>query len=446
MEYSPALPAGFRLDGLAEIFAEVGNTRQFGSNIVNLGGLGGARWAYAEGGVMARIVDDPADMATKQGVTIKHGTEALDNELDRLQVMARLSDALRWALLDGGGALVILTKDGASLEEPLVPANVQEIEEFRVVSAISMRGDKDGRYDDPRLANYGQPQFYLIDAQANTITNGNQYRVHETRIIPIPGAPMAVIGGVDMRDIPWMGRGVSRAAVLAIQRWRRTVKLGEALMERSQQAVHKMKGLADMLLAKQEATVRARINLVDANRSAMNGVAVDADDSYEILNASLAGVKDVIQEAQTAVAAEVGYPQTWIFGRSPGGLNSTGDGDWALVYSNVEQLQAKRLTPALERIISLILAQSSVKAEDKPEDWRIKWNPLAPLTRQQLADVQNKEADTVKKVTEALKIAQDSGAVSQDEAHEYLQAENMFGLDPENTGGDANARQYAGQT
>lgn len=446
MEHTPALPPPARMDGFGEILQSIGNTRQYGNTILNLGGNFGARWAYAQGGIVARIVDTPADMATAKGVTVKDGGDQVAEELERLKVMPALSNALRWALLDGGGALIVLTKDGGSLEDPLDPENLQEIEELRVVSVVEMRGDTQNLYDDESQANYGEPQFYLVNAKRSTLGEANQYRVHETRVISVPGAPTVTIAGADFRDIPWAGRGVDPSAIRAIERYRRSLGWAEKLLERSQQAVHKMKGLAEQLMLGPagESVVRARINMVDSNRSAINGVAVDGEDDYTITSASLTGVKDTIEQMQTAVAAETGYPQTLLFGRSPGGLNSTGDGDWALVYSYVSQLQQIRLSPALERIVSLIYAQSTVT--DAPEGWRICWNPLAEMTAQQAADVDNKKADTLKKIAEAVQTIVGTGAVSEDEAHEWLQSEHYFGLEEPGEGGQGAARRYAGQT
>lgn len=436
------------MDGFGEILASVGNTRQYGQAMINLGGPGGARWAYAQGGIVARIVDIPADMATSRGVTVEHGGDQLAAEMDRLKVMSCLADALRWSLLDGGGALLILARDGGALDTPLSDTALQQIEEFRVLSVVELRGDPDDTYDDPSKPNYGEPRTYLVRSRGRAATTsraGGEYRVHESRIIPVPGGPMAAVAGVDLRDVPWAGRGLSGEALRAIERYRRSLRWAEKLLERSQQAVHKMEGLAEMLMAQQEVAVRARISLVDSNRSALNGVAVDGKDDYTITSASLSGVKDVIEQMQVAVSAETGYPVTLLFGRSPGGLNSTGDGDWALVYTYVEQLRSARLTPALERVISLIYAQASV--EDKPDDWAIEWNPLAPLTRQQLADIENKEAATLKLTAEALDVAVGTGTVSQDEAHEYAQAEGLFGLAIEAGQGDAAAAaRYARET
>lgn len=429
-----------RNDSYAQVLAEAGAARQYGNQLVSLGGFG-ARWAYAQGGLMARVIDLPADLATSRGVTVEGAGPELSAEMDRLKVLQSMSDALRWSLLDGGGALIVMARDGAELSKPLNPAALQLIEEFRVVSLTQIHGDKRALYDDPAQLNYGTPEIYEVDW-----AGGKKVRVHESRIIEMPGAPIAVSAGLDLRDVPWAGRGISANAVLAIQRYHRGVRWAEKLLERTQQAIHKMKGLAGMLLAGQEPIVRKRIDLVDANRSNLNGVAVDAEDDYSIVSATLTGVQPTLQELQIAVAAETGFPVSVLFGRSPGGLNTTGDSDWDIVFDQVTQLQARRVKPALERAISLIFAQTGADLTDKPETWEIVFNPLKQQTAQQLAEVENKQADTVKKVAEALKIVQETQAVSQDEAHAYLQSQRMFGLEPDAEGGAGAASRYAGQT
>lgn len=429
-----------RNDSYAQVLAEAGAARQYGNQLVSLGGFG-ARWAYAQGGLMARVIDLPADLATSRGVTVEGAGPELSAEMDRLKVLQSMSDALRWSLLDGGGALIVMARDGAELSQPLNPEALQLIEEFRVVSLTQIHGDKRTLYDDPAQLNYGTPEIYEVDW-----SGGKKVRVHESRIIEVPGAPIALSAGLDLRDVPWAGRGISPNAVLAIQRYHRGVRWAEKLLERTQQAIHKMKGLAGMLLAGQEPIVRKRIDLVDANRSNLNGVAVDAEDDYSIVSATLTGVQPTLQELQIAVAAETGFPVSVLFGRSPGGLNTTGDSDWDIVFDQVTQLQARRVKPALERAISLIFAQTGADLTDKPETWEIVFNPLKQQTAQQLAEVENKQADTVKKVAEALKIVQETQAVSQDEAHAYLQGQRLFGLEPDDEGGARAASRYAGRT
>lgn len=430
-----------RNDSYGSLLAQAAAARQYGTQLVDLGGAAyGARFAYAQGGLFARVIDLPADLSTSTGVKIEGAAPDLATELDRLKVLPALSNALRWSLLDGGGALLVLSKDGGSLDQPLDPGNLIEIEELRVVSVAQMRGGQD-KYDDPLEKNYGMPVYYEIDW-----IGGKQLRVHESRVIEVPGGPITLVAGVDLRQIPWAGRGISPKAIIAIQRYQRGVNWAEKLLERSQQAVHKMKGLAQMLQAKQEDVVRARIDLVDGNRSAINGVAIDGEDDYTITSAALTGVKDTIGELKDAVAAETGMPVSILFGRSPGGLNASGDSEWDQVFDMTDQLRASRLNPALERVISLIYAQSGVPLETVDE-WSICWNPLKQQSAAEKAEVDNKQADTAYKVAQALEKLQGTQAISQDEAHAYLQGERLFGLAPdEEAGTGAAARRYAGQT
>lgn len=433
-----------RNDSYGSLLQAAGAARQYGTQIVDLGGLMmGARFAYTQGGLMARIVDLPADLATARGVKVEGAGPDLYAEMDRLKLLPAASDALRWSLLDGGGAMVVLSEDAGTdgLAGALSPDNLQQITEFRVVSLVFIRAGRD-KYEDPSKPNYGMPIWYDV-----TLVNGGQpVRVHESRLIEVPGAPMATTAGVDLRDVPWAGRGLSPKTIHAVQRYERGVKWSEKLLERVQQATHKMKGLAQMLQAKQEEVVRARIDLVDGNRSNINGVAIDSEDEYTVITASMTGVKDIIGELKDDVAAQTGMPVSILFGRAPAGLNSTGDSEWDMVFDQVSQLQNRRLTPAMERAISLIYAQKSVEL-DRVEEWKLCWNPLKQQSAQQMADVENKKADTTKKVSEALVMLQGTLAVSQDEAHDYLKSARMFGLEPdEEAGSGAAASQYAGQT
>jgi uncharacterized protein len=432
-----------RFDGIDTMLCEIGATRQYGSMLLNLGAAFGGRFSYAQGGLLARVVDMPADASVARGVTIKGGDAQLDGELDRLQVLPALGDGLRWSLLEGGAALVLITQDGAELTEQLNPGTLVSIDEIRVVAMGDIRPG-DAKYTDPRQLNFGKPTTYRIRWAGNA-----EFVIHESRVIEIPGGPIPA-ANVNTTGVPWAGRGLSTRAVQAIERYRRALGWAERLLERSQQAVHGMQGLAEMLMQGPtgEAVVRKRIDLVDSNRSAINGVAVDGGDTYTITSAPTTGVPGVLAELQVAVSAETGIPVTILFGRSPGGLNATGDSDWAGFFDLCAQLQGKRLTPALERIVSLIYAQKGVTFDNVPDDWEIEWNPLAVLTEQQRAELEDKKADTVKKTTEAMKVAVVDGAfLSQDEATEYLRTSRMFGLAPEDEGSDqGNATRYAAQT
>lgn len=430
-----------------KLVQSIAAARQYGTYALGVGQGDVARREYAAGGLMARIVDIPADGAVRRGLMIEGGGAEVMAEIDRLRMLPALGDALRWARLSGGGAVVVITEDagGGDLLQPLDPARLMRIRELRTVSIDDMQAG-DSLVRDTDSENYGRPETYKI----RFTSGGQQVSVHESRVIEVPGDPLpSSTVQLDVSRIPWRGRGVGLPLVAAVQRYRTLLDWSGAIVERKQTPVHRMTRLADMLMAGQEEVVRQRIRLIDANRNLMTTVAVDADDDYSVLDASLDGVQEVLQEAQVAVSAEAGLPVTVLFGRSPAGLNSTGDGDWAIVHSLIENLQSSRLTPAAERLVSLIYAQTNPVASGmrRPDEWTIVWNGLAVLNDVQNADVENKRADTALKVANALKILIDVGAVSEEEGHDYIRSIGAYGLEADDTGaGTGTAQTYAATT
>src|SRR5690606_8140739 len=128
--------------------------------------------------------------------------------------------------------------------------------------------------------------------------------------------------------------------------------------------------------------------------------------------------------------------------RSPGGLNATGDADFDGYHEMVEGLQRTRLTPALERIVSLIYAQSSFSKP--PEDWTISWPALESPTDKEIAEVRKANAEAEAKEMVALEAAVGLGLVSQEEAREYLTELERYGLEKDD--GPDDSASYAATT
>ena len=67
-------------------------------------------------------------------------------------------------------------------------------------------------------------------------------------------------------------------------------------------------------------------------RSVMNSILIDGEDSFELKNMTLAGYKEIIEQQEVALSAVTQIPITILFGRSPAGMNSTGDADLEIYY------------------------------------------------------------------------------------------------------------------
>jgi uncharacterized protein len=380
--------------------------------------------AYVAGGIAARIVDKPADDAVSRGVEIEGDDKRLVlGEIERLQLLPRLADGLRWARLTGGGVLLLIADDGGMLRDPLNPGAIKTIEEVRAYSApdVTVRT----RYNDPTRSNYGQPETYTLRVH----TMGVQAIVHESRLIPIPGGPVPPVYQVD--KAPWIGRAEASAALATLRDYRETLSLAREILRRKQQAVLKMKGLAQAIAAKMEDVVRKRVDMVDQVRSVMNGVAVDSEDNYTIEDTQLTGAADIVQEAAIAVSADSGIPLTILFGRSPAGMNATGDADFSGYHAMVDNLRDTRLGPAMERMVILIMAQKGV---GELKDWSVHWPPLQQQSGTDEADEAKTWADARLSLAQALVAVHGVGMLSEEEGRGALADFEGFGVTAENVG------------
>ncbi|QDJ57264.1 hypothetical protein CBR72_21810 [Bordetella hinzii] len=395
---------------------------------------------YAEGGLPARVVDMIPDTAVSRGVEIA-GDDRVRGELDRLKALPALADGWRWARLTGGGAIVVIAKDGRSLRDPLNLEALDQLLELKVFTLDDVSATE-SRYSDPNEANYGMPELYRVRTQAAGVPSA-EFFVHETRLIEIPGDPLPA--KLNRKGIPWAGRPAVSRAFRAIRRYGEGLHWALRLLEKKQQAVHKMKGLAEAIEAELEAAIRKRVEMVDSVRNALNGVAVDSEDDYTILSSDMGGVKDTLAEFQIAVSAEAGYPASVLFGRSAAGLNATGDGDLEGFYNTVAMGRGVKLNPALERIVSLIRAQRSLEGVGtaQGEAWSIVWPPLKPATAKEEAEVRKANAEASAREMDALSAAVDNG-LSQDQAVRFMKQEGRYGLTPDASG--ESAKSYAAST
>ena len=375
---------------------------------------------YDRGGIYARVIDKPAGDAVARGFDLVDGDDdkQAQAEFDRLAVLPKLSDALRLSLLNGGAALVPICDDAASMAAPLDVERVRRIAGLRVFSVddFSVRQ----KYADITTENFGEPELYEVKRSESHLV------IHESRIIPIAGDPMA-----SAQDFQWKGRGIASRLYGSISRWSSALDFSLEILRRKQQAVHRMKGLADAIGGGMEDEVRKRVGLVDGVRNALNGVTVDSEDDYTVIDLSTSGIRELIAEYQIAVSAECGIPVAILFGRSAAGLNATGEADFEAYYDHIETIQRTKLTPALERITELVLAQDGMLDIG---DWFIQWKPLKSPTEKQQAEMEKtqEEARAIQAATLDKLIAADMMSAEEGRAS-LIENGNHYGLTNETT-------------
>ena len=400
---------------------------------------------YDEGGLYARVIDKPAMDCVGKGITISGDEDKeICDDFDRLKLIQVLQDAARYIDLSGGAVIVPIIAGRAykSFIMPFNPNTQYKIDSLRVypISDFSPSGDV---YTDANNPKFNMPIFY----------NWNNVTIHESRMIAIKGMPFS---SMNVQANPFQGRVTAAKKMEAVNAYYDAVGLTLKVLERKQQAVYTMQGLADALLTDKqnqttdgEQTVRARINLVDNVRSLLNSVVIDGGDGtkestgdeFVINDLSLSGIKDAVAIQESRVSADTGIPVTVLFGQSANGLNATGESDWKNYYSTLTAIQSM-LSPAIERIVAMLAGQIDIKG--LADNWKIEFNPLPDTDEKADAEVAKLKADANKVEADSIATIYNLGFTDDAQIIEYMKSKNLFGYAEEVS--KSEAASYANET
>lgn len=389
---------------------------------------------YEGNGLFTKIIDRPSEEAVKHGFDIDYGdediTEYVDKRLDDLDFEDKFATAEKWARLYGGSLIVMLCDDGGGLEEPLNWDKVTTIEELRVFERAVIQEDYTTMYnfhffdtmhsDKP----FRQPEYYHIYSMYGYFT------VHYSRCLVFRN------GRLPEQTTNSIYRYWGMPEYVKIKRALRECitshSNGTKLLERSVQAIYKMKNLANLLSTEDgENKVLQRLQVIDMARGILNSMAIDAEgEDYDFKTLQMTGVKDVIDATCNMLSAVTNIPQTILFGRSPAGMNSTGDSDLENYYNMVENIQKQNMKANARTVIDLILKQGLIegKIPEIPK-YKMKFAALWSLSDTEQADIAQKKAATEQTKAQTAQVYIDSGVLDPSEVRNSLATEGEFDIE-----------------
>lgn len=398
---------------------------------------------YEGNGLFTKIIDRPSEEAVKHGFDIDYGdediTEYVDKRLDDLDFEDKFATAEKWARLYGGSLIVMLCDDGGGLEEPLNWDKVTTIEELRVFERAVIQEDYTTMYnfhffdtmhsDKP----FGQPEYYHIYSMYGYFT------VHYSRCLVFRN------GRLPEQTTNSIYRYWGMPEYVKIKRALRECitshSNGTKLLERSVQAIYKMKNLANLLSTEDgENKVLQRLQVIDMARGILNSMAIDAEgEDYDFKTLQMSGVKDVVDTTCNMLSAVTNIPQTILFGRSPAGMNATGDSDLENYYNMVENIQKQNMKANARTVIDLILKQGLIegKIPEIPK-YKMKFAALWSLSDTEQADIAQKKATTEQTKAQTAQVYIDSGVLDPSEVRSSLATEGEFDIEEVITEDDLN--------
>ena len=110
------------------------------------------------------------------------------------------------------------------------------------------------------------------------------------------------------------------------------------------------------------------------------------------------GLREVYDSMCHDLSGASRIPVTKLFGRSPAGLNSTGEGDLRNYYDYVDTLRENILRPILERLLPVVCMSAWGEV---PEELDIRFPPLWTPTAKEVAEIGEKKAAAIRDIFQA---------------------------------------------
>lgn len=391
---------------------------------------------YEGNGLFSKIIDTPAEEALKHGFDLNLKSDELnafvEDALDDLEWEERAATAIKWTRLYGGALIVMLIDDGRGLEEPVDWEHIRSIDELRVYERSIVQPDYASLYQQDyggkgvgnRVSKFGQPEYYYVSSIYGS------FKVHESRCLVFRNGvlPEQTSNATYLFwGMPEYVR-IRRALRETVTAHTDSVKL----LERSVQAIYSMKGLASLLTTDDgENQVLKRLQLVDTSRGLLNSIAIDSEgEQYDFKTFQFSGVKDVIDATCNMLSALTNIPQTILFGRSPAGMNATGDSDFESYYNFVEKIQRLMLKRNLRTLLDVVFRAGIASGDVAEEpDYKLEFKPLWSLSDTEQAAVDQTKAQTALVKAQTAQTYVDMQALDPTEVRRRLASDEEFDVE-----------------
>lgn len=391
---------------------------------------------YEGNGLFSKIIDTPAEEALKHGFDLNLKSDELnafvEDALDDLEWEEKAATAIKWARLYGGALIVMLIDDGRGLEEPVDWEHIRSIDELRVYERAIVQPDYASLYQQDyggkgvgnRVSKFGQPEYYYVSSVYGS------FKVHESRCLVFRNGvlPEQTSNATYLFwGMPEYVR-IRRALRETVTAHTDSVKL----LERSVQAIYSMKGLASLLTTDDgENQVLRRLQLVDTSRGLLNSIAIDSEgEQYDFKTFQFSGVKDVIDATCNMLSALTNIPQTILFGRSPAGMNATGDSDFESYYNFVEKIQRLMLKRNLRTLLDVVFRAGIASGDVAEEpDYKLEFKPLWSLSDTERAAVDQTKAQTALVKAQTAQAYVDMQALDPTEVRRRLASDEEFDVE-----------------
>jgi phage-related protein (TIGR01555 family) len=348
---------------------------------------------YTSDWIAGTIVDAPADDMTREWRSWKAGKrhlKSIETSEKQLNVVQVVNRCLKQARLYGGSALLIGTGD-PDPSKPLDPESVQKggIKYLHSLSRWEIfAGDLDR---DPVSPTFGEPTMYQLTAggaaDPSLASSFGPVLIHPSRIVRFQG--------IQQLELTWSidgwGHPILQRVYDAVRNAASVTSNIASLAYEAKVDIIKIPGLTQNVSNPEYRNkLLARLALAQRGKSINSALLMDALEEWDQKQLHFAGYPEVIAKFMEIAAGAANMPVTRLLGKSPTGLNSTGEADLRHYYDTLSSKQKTEMGPALNRLDQVLIRHAGAK----PSDVWYEWNPLWQMSDREKAAVAMQKAQT----------------------------------------------------
>ena len=366
---------------------------------------------YVEHGIVATLVDLPVDDGFRGGVEAicdelsQEQVEDLNYRLERDNIIRDFKQALKWARLFGGGALLIINDD-----DPKTPFDVNKVKKgdeikFKPVDMWELYYGqskmKAGVLDPGYLMKH--PDFYDYYG----------HKIHASRVLRFEGKEAPSLVRPKLRG--W-GVSVLETVVRSYNQYLKSVNLSFEVLDEFKVDYFKIDGFNASLLTNggsDKAIKRAQ--LVNMQKNYQHAVTMDTKDDFGTKQINFTGISDIMREIRMQIAADLRMPLTKLFGMSAAGFNS-GEDDIENYNAMIETEIRSKSLPELLKVVEICCAMWYGYV---PEVLKIDFAPLRVLSAEQEETIKTSKLQRVMS-------AMQSGVMTPKEAKQAINKEMLL--------------------
>lgn len=368
---------------------------------------------YRDNWIARRLIDVVPEDMMKNGykITSQIKPEAIAKleKLERkVQLRKRILSGLKWGRLYGGAiGVIIIAGQEDMLGEPLdydtiMPGSFKGIVILDRWSGVQAGSEIVNDISDP---DFGLPAYY------DTYGKTNAVRVHHSRVVRFTGRDLPFIE--EQMEMYWGASELEHVFDEIKKRDNTSWNIAQ-LVFMANLRVFKMEGMEGVLGSMNEQAQKALLNAITSQNQMMNNNSIQiigGQDDFQTHQYTFAGLSDVYESFMMDIAGAAEIPVTKLFGRSPAGMNATGESDMQNYYDSIEEKQEAYLRPIYDRLLP-IMCMSEFGAV--PDDLDYEFKPIRRLSDEQRVDLTSKH-------TSAIIEAYNAGLISQQIALKELQ-------------------------